>query len=257
MSFYELQADKNKYCYFQHRNFFVTPAHVHGAVEFLFVEKGCQQVIIDGEEFSVNAGEGCFYDSFCVHAYEIDSGASGYILLGAREYFENFFSENGGKLPPKTFRFSDFSLLEKLKSLFDKPYSSPEYKHAFFKGAASVLLSVIAAENGLVCPKKSDTSSLIVNVLTFAEQNYQKDLTINFLADKFGYSREYFSKTLKKYLKEPWNDYVNRLRVKRADALIKEGGLSVLDAALSCGFSSPNTFYRAYKKVFDKSPKEK
>jgi AraC-like DNA-binding protein len=256
MSFYELEADANKYYYFQHRNFFVTSAHVHGAVEFLFVEKGCQQVIIDGEEFTVNAGEGCFYDSFCVHAYDIDSGASGYILLGAREYFENFFKLSEGKVPPTIFKFSDFSLLEKLKSLFDAPYSSPSHKQAFFSGAISVILSSIATTNKLILPKKKDTTSLIVSVLIFAEQNYQEDLTINFLSKKFGYSREHFSRTLKKYLNEPWNDYLNRLRVKRADALIKEGK-TVIDAALSCGFCSPNTFYRAYKKVFNKSPKEK
>lgn len=70
MSFYEQAADKTEYSYFQHRTITVTPAHIHAAVEFLFVESGSQQIIVDGESFTVNAGEGCFYDSFSVHAYE-------------------------------------------------------------------------------------------------------------------------------------------------------------------------------------------
>jgi YesN/AraC family two-component response regulator len=121
----------------------------------------------------------------------------------------------------------------------------------------SVLLSIIAQNNGLIESKKDAGASLIINVLTYVQKNFADDLSVKTLADKFGYSREYFSRTLNKYVKEPWSDYVNRLRVTRADALIKEGGISVINAAFSCGFSSPNTFYRAYKKVFGKSPKEK
>ncbi len=256
MSYYEIQADKSQYSYFQHRKFFVTPAHIHGAVEFLFVEKGCQQVIIDGEEFTVNAGEGCFYDSFCVHAYEVASGASGYIVLGERECFENFFKLNGEKVPSKIFKFSDFTLLENFKTLYDNS-TSPAIKHSLFCGMVNVLLSVIAQNNGLIESKKDAGASLIINVLTLVQKNYADDLSVKTLAKKFGYSREYFSRILAKYVKEPWSNYVNRLRINRADALIKEGGVSVIDAAYSCGFSSPNTFYRAYKKVFGKSPKEK
>lgn len=257
MSYYELVADKNRYCYFQRRNFSVTPAHIHGAAEFLFVEQGSQQVTVDGETFTVHAGEGCFYDSFCIHAYDAVDGASGYVILGDREYFENFFNLSGGLVPPKKFNFSDFALLEKLKLLFDKPYSQEKYKHAFFGGAISVILSVIAEENALIYPERNETRSLIVDVLKYVQQNYDDDLSIKFLSKKFGYSREYFSRTLKRYLKEPLSDYVNRIRVKQADKLIKEDGVTIISAAYACGFSSPNTFYRAYKKEFKKSPKEK
>lgn len=256
MSFYEISADKSQYSYFQHRNFFVTPAHIHGAVEFLFVEKGTQKVIIDGNEHTVSAGEGCFYDSFCVHAYEVDSGASGYIVLGDRDCFENFFKLNGDKVPPKVFKFFDFPLLENFKTLYDNSHS-PAIKYSFFCGMVNVLLSIIAQNNGLVESKREAGTSLIISVLTHVQKNFADDLSVKALAEKFGYSREYFSRTLAKYVKEPWSDYVNRIRVNRVDALIKEGGVSVIDAAYSCGFSSPNTFYRAYKKVFNKSPKEK
>jgi YesN/AraC family two-component response regulator len=219
------------------------------------VEKGTQKVIIDGAEYTVSAGEGCFYDSFCVHAYEIDSGASGYIVLGDRECFENFFKLNGNKVPPKVFKLSNFPLLENFKTIYDE--CSPAFKYSFFCGMVSVLLSIIAQNNGLIESKKDAGASLIINVLTYVQKNFADDLSVKTLADKFGYSRVYFSRTLNKYVKEPWSDYVNRLRVTRADALIKEGGISVINAAFSCGFSSPNTFYRAYKKVFGKSPKEK
>ena len=257
MSYYELLADESLYSYFEKRKFFVTPAHVHGAVEFLFVEKGSQQVVMDGKEYTINQGQGCFYDSFCIHAYEIDSGAKGFVLLGDREYIENFFKLNGGKVPPRIFNFSDFSLLDNLKTRYDAHFSSIACKQAFFAGVISIVLSTIANQNGLIEPKTEEACPLVLKVLRYAEKNYDSDLSLKFLAKKFGYSREYLSRLLSKYIFEPWGDYVNRIRVRRANELIKSGKTTVIDALFACGFSSPNTFYRAYKKEFGSSPKTK
>ena len=45
------------------------------------------------------------------------------------------------------------------------------------------------------------------------------------------------------------------LRARAAHTLIESNkNSSVLDIALSCGFESLNTFYRAYRRVFGKTP---
>ena len=50
MSYYEIEAEQNKYFRFFNRTIFFTPSHFHNAIELLFVEKGEQEVIIDGEK---------------------------------------------------------------------------------------------------------------------------------------------------------------------------------------------------------------
>jgi len=256
MSFYEVLADQNQYSYFKKRELFFTPAHMHGSVEFLFVESGEQIVLINGKEYTVRAGEGCFYDSFDVHAYEKVSGAVGYVILSSREFFESFYKSVDGKVPPHHFKFSNLSLINTLYNAYNKDYFDDKLKKAFFYGATSVILSQIARENTLTESKKDKSCSFICSLLDYAEKNYASDLSISFLSKKFGYSREHFSRLVKKFLVSSWGNYVNALRAKKAERLIRENGLTVSAAALSCGFESANSFYRAYKKEFGKTPKE-
>ena len=76
------------------------------------------------------------------------------------------------------------------------------------------------------------------------------------LSREFGYSREHLSRILGRYLSEGWNGYVNRLRARRAEEMLSERpGENVLKIAYECGFESPNTFYRAYRREFGKSPR--
>ena len=85
-----------------------------------------------------------------------------------------------------------------------------------------------------------------------------EDLSLNALAEKFGYSREHLSRLLHGALQESWNGYIGRLRAKNTHALLTASPeLSVLEAAFACGFESSNTFYRAYAKEYGHPPKRK
>ena len=150
MSSYELSAEQKGYYLFRLRGNYYTHAHFHGAVEFLFVQSGEQEVIIDGERRTLKAGEACFADSFSVHAYARSPEALVYILLGERQYFDRCFSAFGNKVPPKFFEFSDFDLLSSLIALCEKNWSNEVYKQETFEGCIKILCSVIAENISLV-----------------------------------------------------------------------------------------------------------
>ena len=122
--------------------------------------------------------------------------------------------------------------------------------------AVKILFSEIS-ESAPFIPRKADKqSALVCSVLQYAEERLCEDLSLAALARVFNYSQEHLSRVLHGYLSENWCAYVNRLRVRRAETLLKnDPSLSVLDAAFACGFDSPNTFYRAYKREFGKKPR--
>lgn len=258
MSYYELRAEQKGYFHFYHREQYETPAHFHGSIELLFVESGELPVSIDGETRVLTSGEGYFCDSFSVHRIAASQNTSSYALLGKREYFERAFAFFDQNTPPRFFRFDNFSLLRLLCDLCSQNYQNDRGRYATFEGTIDLVLGEIAKETPLQ-PKKTDKkNSLVCEILQYAEENPQADLSLLSVAKRFGYSHEYLSRILHKYLMEHWNSYVNRLRVRRADALLKtQTDRSVLDVAYECGFDSPNTFYRAYKKEFGKAPKRK
>lgn len=254
MSYYELPAEGRGYYLFEHRPILYGAAHFHGALEFVFVEKGFAEVNLDGERRMLSSGEACFADSFCVHSYR-DAGSLVYVMLGDKSYFEDFFGTRSGRTFPKFFSFSDYGLLETLLSLC-RAEKEKENARMVFRGAAEILLGNLAECVPMEKKRKDKRSALVCEILRFAQANAEWDLSLTVLSQRFGYSREHLSRILHTYLRENWNSYVNRLRVVKAERLLKESvDKNVLEIAYECGFESANTFYRAYKKEFGESPR--
>ena len=255
MSFYELPAETRGYYFFESRNSEDTRPHFHRAIEFLFVKAGKQEIVLDGEKRVLSVGDGCFIDSFHVHSLPADPDAVSYAILGDRAYFEDFFTNRPGYTLPRFFTFSDFYLLDSLYDLCKRPYKE-EDKRLLFSGIARMLTAMIAASAPPVVQKENKQGSLICDILRYTQDNLGADLSLAALSTRYGYSREHLSRMLHRYINENWNEYVNRLRVGKASWLLKENGnKNVLEILLECGFNSPNTFYRAYKKEFSQSPR--
>lgn len=257
MSFYEQAADKTEYTYFTHRKTTITPPHIHAAVELLFIESGSEVITVNGKKITLCEGDACFFDSFHVHSYEKAMDATAYIILCPREYCENFISASGGKSLPITFKYNNYPLLANLYSIYSQKYKDEKNKNTAFIGALNILLSDIAENVELIFSTESKHESLMCSLLSYAEKNYSADLSLSFLADKFGYSKEHLSRLLRKYLGESWNSFVNRMRVKKAKQLLDGKNLFVTDVAVACGFANVNTFYTAYKKEFSTLPRKK
>ena len=82
------------------------------------------------------------------------------------------------------------------------------------------------------------------------------DLSLEALASVAGFSEYHFHRIFSAVVGETLNDFVARVRVERAAALmLTSPQMSVLDAALSCGYQSASGFSRAFKRRFGFSPR--
>lgn len=76
------------------------------------------------------------------------------------------------------------------------------------------------------------------------------------LAKEAGISANHLIKLFRKHLGTTPMQHLWKLRVQRGAELLRSTGLSVSEVAYHCGFSSPFHFSRAFKSVFDVSPKQ-
>lgn len=257
MSYYEQRADVEKYCHIFYHGKANAISHFHSAIELLFIEKGKQEVFINGERRVLKAGEGCFCDAFHTHAYTYDEKVLSTTFIGDKSYFERAFFLLEQKVPPVFFAFDNFPLLQSLFVQWRAAQDNPLRTKLCFEGAAQLLLSEIAKRTPFVTREKDKRMDLICNILQHAEEHLDCDLSLQALSQTFNYSREHLSRLLHQYLQENWQNYINRLRVKKAARILEEHpNENVLNVAFSCGFDSANTFYRAYKKQFGKSPRK-
>ncbi len=94
-------------------------------------------------------------------------------------------------------------------------------------------------------------------VLDYIHVSLDQPLTLETLAGVAGFSPFHFHRLFKSLTGETLNDYVWRARLERAaNMLVYFQDQSILEISLSCGFSSPAVFSRAFKERFGASPSQ-
>ena len=251
--YYEAKPDGYNYHYVKHKKAPFTPLHFHSASEMIFVRKGRMLAVVKGEEYVISAGEGCFVDRFCVHAFsELDKDTEIYVFVGNRELFDPIFSEVGG-VPPVKFLFDDYALLDKAVEVYDSA-KNEDVRLLAFKGAAALLVARISSENRMMPSVDGNSSTDICAVLRYIGEHFAEDITLSSISAEFGYSPQYFSRLFHRYMKVNLTEYVNIARVNFAKRMMGSDK-SVAEIAFESGFNSMPSFYRAYKKVFGELPR--
>jgi two-component system response regulator YesN len=85
-------------------------------------------------------------------------------------------------------------------------------------------------------------------VCQYIRGNHARELTTAFLAEKFRFSRSYFSLQFKKYTGTTLHDYLLVCRLYQAKQLLSEGTLSVSQIGVRVGFQDTGTFIRAFRR---------
>jgi two-component system response regulator YesN len=114
----------------------------------------------------------------------------------------------------------------------------------------------IKASEQLSSSSKDDPKTLLNKIKTYIENNYYKDVTLDFIAHKFYISKTYFSQLFKKEVGITFINYLTRVRMNHAEQLLKNNNLKVYEIARMVGYSDPLYFGQVFKKYFGVLPSE-
>ena len=106
-----------------------------------------------------------------------------------------------------------------------------------------------------VPPSVSPTQYLYNEVICYIDYNYNTIKSIDDLAKKFGYSTCYLSRIFKKINGQNLKTYISNKRLNEAKKLFEKKGYTVSYVSNFFNYSSIYVFSRAFKKLFNISPK--
>lgn len=86
------------------------------------------------------------------------------------------------------------------------------------------------------------------SALAYIDKNIHRDITMNEVADNIAISYNYFSKRFRDFTGYSFPEYVNRQRIERSKAYLRDSSLKIADIAYKIGYHSPSSFSRAFKK---------
>ena len=93
-------------------------------------------------------------------------------------------------------------------------------------------------------------------VFTYIGERYKEKLTVQQLADIAGLSRYHFSRLFKEATDKSLIEYVNMIRINKAENMLRSKSMNISEIALETGFSDIYYFSRTFKKLKKVSPTE-
>lgn len=91
--------------------------------------------------------------------------------------------------------------------------------------------------------------------LTFIEQNFQNDISVEDIAEVCGLNRSYFGKIFRESTGKTPQQFLLTYRMIKATELLKLTNLSIADISNAVGYANQLHFSRAFKNVYGVSPR--
>ncbi len=80
------------------------------------------------------------------------------------------------------------------------------------------------------------------------------NLSVDMIADRLGYSSNYFAWQFKSITGFYVNDYIRQIRIMKAQDFLNNSSMTVNEISKATGFTTPNYFYSIFKKETGMTP---
>jgi AraC-like DNA-binding protein len=121
---------------------------------------------------------------------------------------------------------------------------------ASFRGSLDALLRY--QDN----PRGAASASKMEDVVAGIAKDPARNWNLGRLSKQMGLSAPTFSKWFQKVAGLPFSPYIKKVRLEKADNLLREENLTLERIAQECGFSSASSFVQVFKRMRGVSPRE-
>ncbi len=93
-------------------------------------------------------------------------------------------------------------------------------------------------------------------IILYIQDSYEKDLSIQSIADYFHISPFYLSKLFKNHLGSGVMSYVQQVRTVQAERMLRESSLSIRQISENVGFKNEKSFRKSFTNMYHMTPKK-
>ena len=252
----------------KHLNNFDFVPHWHMDVEIVLVLQGKIRIGVNSNHELLSAGDMVVIGSGDIHYFDSLGLASSIAsLIFSPELLDSKTGwPKNGQLQYPFLKKKDFQeeSLEHLANSFQsvvteerekKPMCDMIIKAKLLEMSGLILRCIPIVDN----KEESKAGYAVKNrrmkgILTYIEENFSLDLSIESIAEKFDISPFYLSKIFHSVTGMNFRRYINFIRVSEANYLLTNSDKSITDIANECGFNSIRTFNRAFKEIKGYTP---
>ena len=231
-------------------------AHIHNAIELLYVIKGNYRVVLDGDEHFIGKGDLILFCSNAIHhVFTGDDTENEYYVIKITPSALFAFNNKNSRFLWRADELAVNGMKAALDALIEE-YSSPGYatEVAMKARIISLLVTVMRQDDHSSSEHRSEIVRIVYSAMTYVREHYAEDIDEYSLASALGVSYSYFSRSFRRVTGKSFKNYLTHTRIDRAAQLLCREGISVSDVAARCGFNSVSYFIRVFRTVTGRTP---
>ncbi len=236
-----------------------SPLHMHSFYEIELVTDGTGETNFNGKTYKLQKGSLMFLTPIDFHSVEC-RGELELINLSFDEMvinpgFQNLFMCSGNSV---VFELCDGER-EKITSFLSQLETElavrDEFSNREIENILNTVLVFIARRlRGSSGALPSAAITPIQASIRFLFKNFRENITLSSVAEKSGYTPNYFSKRFRELTGTTYIEFLNRLRTNYARMLLASTEYTVLEIAAESGFDSLSNFLRVFKEQTGTTP---
>lgn len=233
-------------------HFYETKRNHYEQYLFLYVKKGKMKVQYEDYEFIANDNTCIFLDCHSPHLYKTleETNFDWFHFKGSasKEYFEFLFHKHGCVFTMA----NNWKAADYFNQVLDMMENEQVDEHL-----ASIIIHQILYELERISNQADITiEETIKQAISYIEENYSKDITLNDIAKHVKLSSFHFSRLFKKHTNSTPHQYLISYRINNAKKLLYNSNLPINEIGFLCGFNSVSYFVTAFKNYTDYTPKK-
>lgn len=242
--------------------------HLHREFEVNLILDGSVEILSQGREYHAETGDFFVFDPYQPHELRAREGT---VLILSIQISPAFFSDYFPQMESVRFGTEIFhraasprhqqlyrQLLELTCCYCQK---APFYEldcagniNALFRALLDVSAFTVVSEAER--PAQRARQERVRYLAERIEGGFSEKLLLGDLAKELGVDLHYLSHFFREHFGLSFQEYLAKLRCEKARRELLLTDRSLLDISLSCGFSSPKYFQRAFQKQYGATPRE-
>lgn len=235
--------------------------HWHRSIELFAVYEGTLKFYLNEEIFPLGTGKFMLVNSNEIHSVDSPEPNRTIVLQIPLKTFEDYYTGE------QFIRFThdplprDGQVMKLIGDIFEACEERACGYEMKAKGLYYMLLYLLVTEyrETDVTPdmvkwhKKLNRLSLIAD---YIKENYASELSLEALAEIFGYSPTYLSRMFQKYAGINYKSYLQSIRVERAFQELANTEHTISETAMNNGFPNSKALAKAFQKKYGMLPSE-
>lgn len=248
------------------------PAHLHydTSLVLTYYKRGTGSIRVEGQFYPIHEGEIVLLNPYELHVCTVDSNIPHerlalYIndsILDSfnckkHTFFNSFYErKNGTRNLICVENVEKYGIGELLERILKR--TKEDTTESIILATCSIIELLATLNQVLELQTQSEITDYasdkrINDIIRYLNQNYDKDLSVEMIAERFYFSKYHLCRLFKKYVGATIWEYLIYRRLIAFNLLVCQGH-TLEEACYQVGFHNYSNFFRLYKKYMDITP---